>query len=245
MSDRRRVAVLLARAAIAATPVEDMRALAATLAGETGLETSFAFLEQGVPSLRERLAELRGQGVSEVLLLPLLMPVEPNFQTSIERALARWREGDPGRAMTIRLGPSPARMAAWPALLAAMAHAAAAAPDLLATARPIGDGSVVSPPSRRILVCLGGPCADAGAAMLWGHLRNRKPPGAVTSAKTSCLGPCSLAPVVQVYPEATIYGGVDENGIERILERHGQAGAVIDELAYPPQQGKQRLRRPR
>jgi hypothetical protein len=198
------VALLVARAAIAAAPIEEMRAMARALAEATGMETSFAFVEQGVPSLRARLTELRANGAGEVLLLPLLIPMEQNVQASIERALARWRVSDPGARLVIRLGPPPARMNAWPDLLAAMAQAASVAPDLMASARETGDGSVVGPPARGVLVCLGGPCADAGAAMLWGHLRNEQTrrglrrPGAVTSVKTSCLGPCGLAPVVQV-----------------------------------------------
>ncbi len=62
------------------------------------------------------------------------------------------------------------------------------------------------------------------------------------SARTSCLGPCNLAPVVQVFPEGTWYGGVDEAGIDRIIESHLQRGEVVAELAYPQIPGKQVLR---
>ena len=102
---------------------------------------------------------------------------------------------------------------------------------------------------RRALVCMGAPCRAAGAAVVWGHLRNeqnrlalRTVGEGMMSAKSSCLGPCSLAPVVQMWPEGTIYGGVDEGGIDRIVDRHVLKGEVVEALAYAPTGAKQRLR---
>ena len=70
--------------------------------------------------------------------------------------------------------------------------------------------TIVPSPQRRVLVCQGGPCNDAGAAQFWNRLRQeekrvdlRKAGGASMSARTSCLGPCRLGPVVQVFPEGT------------------------------------------
>ena len=90
----------------------------------------------------------------------------------------------------------------------------------------------------------------AGAAVVWGHLRNeqkrlslRNAGDGTMSAKTSCLGPCSLAPVLQVWPEGTLYGGVDEEGTDRIIRHHLLAGEVVEDLAYRPTGAKQRLRR--
>ena len=62
------------------------------------------------------------------------------------------------------------------------------------------------------------------------------------SARTSCLGPCNLGPVVQVFPEGTWYGGVDEAGVDRIIESHLLGGEVVADLAYAPLPGKQQLR---
>ena len=64
----------------------------------------------------------------------------------------------------------------------------------------------------------------------------------MVSAKASCLGPCSLAPVVQVYPEGVYYGGVDEAGIDRIIAEHILGNEIVADLAYAPTPGKQRLR---
>ncbi len=75
------------------------------------------------------------------------------------------------------------------------------------TTPPALEGSVVPAQRRRVLVCQGGPCIRAGAEMIWGHLRNeqkrlslRTAGDGTMSAKTSCLGPCSLAPVLEVWP---------------------------------------------
>jgi (2Fe-2S) ferredoxin len=63
------------------------------------------------------------------------------------------------------------------------------------------------------------------------------------SCKTTCLGPCALAPVVQVWPDGTVYGGVDEAGVDRIIAEHLGEGRVVADLAYAPTGKKQTLRR--
>ena len=62
------------------------------------------------------------------------------------------------------------------------------------------------------------------------------------TAKTSCLGPCGLAPVLQVWPEGTMYGGVDEGAVDRIIDNHLLGGGIVEALAYAPTGAKQRLR---
>jgi predicted RND superfamily exporter protein/(2Fe-2S) ferredoxin len=94
---------------------------------------------------------------------------------------------------------------------------------------------------RRLLVCRSGPCNAAGAAALWKHLSDeherldltRSAPH-LSFARTSCLGPCKLAPVLQVYPEGTYYCAVDPLVLDRVLDEHLLGGQVIDELAYQP-----------
>jgi (2Fe-2S) ferredoxin len=62
------------------------------------------------------------------------------------------------------------------------------------------------------------------------------------SAKSTCLGPCNLAPVLQVFPEGTYYGGVTEAAVDRIVTEHLLGGAVVDDFAYHPTGRKQVLR---
>ena len=111
------------------------------------------------------------------------------------------------------------------------------------------EGSIIPPQQRRVLVCQGGPCNDAGATVVWAHLRNeqkrlnmRTTGVGIMTCKTTCLGPCSLGPVLQVFPEGTYCGGVDEAGIDRIIESHLLDGCVVEALAYAPLPGRQSLR---
>jgi len=98
-------------------------------------------------------------------------------------------------------------------------------------------------------VCEGGACNSAGADAIWGHLRNQQErrklrvtgDGTMT-AKSSCLGPCNLAPVLQVFPEGTYYGGITEHAVDRIITEHLLAGHVVEDFAYHPTGRKQRLR---
>ncbi|CAN7626615.1 hypothetical protein LJR007_001197 [Aminobacter sp. LjRoot7] len=62
------------------------------------------------------------------------------------------------------------------------------------------------------------------------------------TAKSTCLGPCNLAPVLQVFPEGTYYGGVTEAAVDRIVTEHLLGGAVVDDFAYQPTGRKQVLR---
>ncbi len=101
----------------------------------------------------------------------------------------------------------------------------------------------------RVLVCDGAPCANAGTAAIWSHLRSeqkrlglRTAGDGMLSTRTSCLGPCNLAPVLQVWPDGIYYGGVDEAAIDRIIGDHLLGGTVVDDLAYQPSRGKQTLR---
>lgn len=123
-----------------------------------------------------------------------------------------------------------------------------AAPAVEAPVASATAGSVIPPQKRRVLVCQGGSCNHAGAGSIWGHLRSeqkrldlRDAGYGMMSARTSCSGPCNLAPVVQVFPEGIWYGGVDEAGIDRIIDAHLLRGE-IREIAYEPLLTKQALR---
>lgn len=247
----RRAAVLLAKAAITGAASGEMQALAQRLAASGVAQTTcHAFSEQGTPALRDVLSALADSGHDEVLLLPLLLPMEPGFRLWIARTVERWRAAEPRKSWpAVRMAPAPADAAAIDGLLGELMEAARSAPVLADAPKPVPQGSVVPAQRRRVLVCQGGPCNDAGAAVIWGHLRNeqkrlelRTRGEGVMSCKSSCLGPCTLAPVLQVFPEGTYYGGVDEAGIDRIVAGHLQGGAVVEALAYLPLPARQRLR---
>lgn len=244
--------VLVARSAIAAAPRAEMERLAAHAAGLPGIAfATFAFTEQGQPSLRTVVQDLRRRGFDEIRLVPLLLPMEPSFRAWMARTLTRWQSDGDGPWPVIRIGPGPDASGATAHLVADLIASAADMPALDCPVTSGVTGSVVPASGRRILVCQGGPCNEAGAAVIWGHLRNeqerlglRTAGQGTMSARTSCLGPCALAPVVQVWPEGTVYGGIDEVGIDRIIEGHLLGDVPVDGLAYSATGRKQMLRAP-
>lgn len=241
--------LLLARSAITAPPLKEMERLRAALAMRPGVhEAGFAFSEQGSPSLRHAIDKLVAAGCDRLVILPMLIPAEPNFQAWLTRTLTRWRFRDerPWPAIEIAaLLPDEASLASL--LDAALAAERSELP--LSSAKATPEGSLVPAQKRRVLVCMGGPCNVAGAEVIWGHFRNeqdrlglRTAGEGCMSAKTSCLGPCNLAPVVQVWPEGTYYGGVDEAAVDRIIADHVLRGEPATDHAYESTGRKQFLR---
>jgi (2Fe-2S) ferredoxin len=247
-----RVAVLLAaRSAVAATPLVEMQAIADKAAAFPGVaRVAFGFTELGAPTLRDALLTLIAEAPQEILLLPLLVPMEPSFKNWVTRAVARWRTEQGRDWPPIRLAPPPLAIASFDAVVTGLVSAALAAEPMATPAKQIAEATLVPAQQRRVLVCLGGPCNNAGATAIWNHWRReqdrrrlRSSGGGVASCKTSCLGPCELGPVVQIFPEGTYYGGVDEAGVERIIAEHIQHGRVVADLAYAATGKKQSLRR--
>ncbi|MDH7800805.1 MULTISPECIES: (2Fe-2S) ferredoxin domain-containing protein [unclassified Rhizobium] len=241
--------LLVAKSAFAAAPHQDMRRLAALTGQLRGAKiVRFAFTEQGTPSLREALFELIEEDVGDVLLVPLMLPLEPSFHNWLIKTLKRWRAADSRPWPSLSIAANPTSSALMVRLLEDLAETAQAL-DLSSSVRPAGEGSLVPAQKRRVLVCQGGPCNSAGADVIWGHLRNQQErqklrvtgDGTMT-AKSTCLGPCNLAPVMQVFPEGTYYGGVTEEAVDRIVAEHLLGGCVVDDFAYHPTGRKQRLR---
>lgn len=212
---------------------------------------SSCYSEQGNPSLREALLALRGMAVSAILIVPLHIPVEPGFRSRLMRSVKRWQAERPESWPPIRIASDLSRNPHFAALLAGQLAAAAGQPVVAPDERAAREASLVPSQKRRVLVCEGLSCSSAGADAIWGHLRNvqerrglRQAGDGTMTAKATCLGPCALAPVLQVFPEGTYYGGVTEAAIDRIAEEHLLAGRVVEDFAYHPTGRKQRLRQP-
>lgn len=242
--------VLVARSAIAAAPRAEMEALAEQAASLPGIaHAAYAFTEQGSPSLRDVVAAVREEPFAEIRIVPLLLPMEPSFRAWLGRTLARWQTEWNREGPAIRIGPGPVASDCSRDLIADLILQAGREPIFDPASHPATTGSIVAAARRRVLICQGGPCNEAGASAIWGHLRNEqerlglRTAGAGTmSAATSCLGPCSLAPVVQVWPEGTVYGGIDEAGIDQIVREHLLRDTPVEALAYAADGRKQALR---
>ena len=245
MSEPVRV-LLLARSATAAQPVREMERWASAMAALPGVSgASLAFSEEGPLSLRDGLRALVDQSDQPIVVVPMVLPSEPSFENWLRRTIRRWQAADARPWPEVRIAAFPGmQQQMQDVLTACLASDAPIEPG-----KPAGEGSIVPAQKRRVLVCMGGPCNAAGAAPIWGHLRNeqkrlslRTAGDGMMSAKTSCLGPCSLAPVLQVWPEGTLYGGVDEAGVDAIVQEHLLGGRIVEALAYHPTGAKQKLR---
>lgn len=249
-SQPKRAVVLVAKSAFAAAPYWQMQRLADLAAALPGVDHArYGFTEQGTPSLREALVALRHAEFTDILLLPLMLPIEPSFTAWLTRSLRRWQAEDAAPWPNVRIAQGLAESPILPALMAELVAGADAAAPFPPLEKLVPEGSLVPAQKRRVLVCQGGPCNAAGADLIWGHLRNQQDrhklrvtgDGTMT-AKSTCLGPCNLAPVMQVFPEGTYYGGVTEAAIDRIVTEHLLGGAVVDDFAYQPTGRKQVLR---
>ncbi len=243
-----RTVLLLARSAIAAPPLREMQRLRDVAAALPGVAAaSFAFSEQGSPSLRHAIDEHVAAGCERLTIVPLMLPPEASFQAWLTRTLLRWRghDGRPWPEVSLaRLLPDEA--AAGSLLEASLAGEPIVLPE---QGKSTPEGSIVPAHRRRVLICMGGPCNVAGAEVIWRHFRNeqdrlslRTAGDGCMSARTSCLGPCNLAPVMQVWPEGTYYGGVDEVAVDRIIAEHILGDEPVADLAYEPTGKKQFLR---
>lgn len=241
--------LLVAKSAFAAAPHAEMRRIADRVAALPGVTAAIScFSEQGQPSLRDALLQLRDGRFETVRIVPLVLPLEPSFFNWLNRSVKRWQAEFPGAWPTIRIARDMAQASIFQPLVEELVNDAGAETPVTAgsTRR---EGSMVPAQKHRVLVCQGGACNAAGADAIWNHLRNvqerrklRVTGEGTMTAKSTCLGPCGLAPVVQVCPDGTYYGGVTEAAIEAIVERHLLGGHVVEEFAYAPTGRKQWLR---
>ncbi|MFC4256831.1 CbiX/SirB N-terminal domain-containing protein [Croceibacterium xixiisoli] len=202
-----------------------MEALAALLAMRGGLASvRIAFSEQGKPALREELLRTIDEGATSIVILPVMLPVEPSHHAWLMKAISRWEREDGRIWPDIRIAPLLSELPAMAALLGSALDRAMGDAPMGRVAEKPREGSIVPAQQRRVLVCHGGPCTAAGAALV-------------------CLGPCNLAPVVQVCPENTYYGGVDEAAVDAIIRDHILQGMVARDYAYPADGRKQVLRK--
>jgi len=241
--------VLLAKSGIAAPPRAELAALADLTAARTGIATHHAFSEQGEPGFKQVLLDLVDKGIETIAIVPVLVPMEPNFFTWVNRVTRRWQRESGREWPEIRVGRGPlAERSDLGDLVVALAEEALEGEAVIYNPDEKPEGSVVPAQSRRVLICHGAPCHNAGAAVIWGHFRNEaqrldlRNSADLMSAKTSCLGPCALAPVMQVFPSGTYYGGLDEAAVDRVIAEDLLGGEVVEEHAYPATGKKQRLR---
>ena len=94
-------------------------------------------------------------------------------------------------------------------------------------------------PEKHVFVCASfrfsgepqGVCHKKGAGNLLSYLENEladRGMGDVSVSSTGCLKVCDRGPVLVVYPDNLWYGGVDEQGVDAILDAI-EDGSTADE----------------
>ncbi|HMO28928.1 (2Fe-2S) ferredoxin domain-containing protein [Enterovirga sp.] len=132
-------------------------------------------------------------------------------------------------AIAARLGP---RLGEAALDLAQAAAACLAGPSSDVTETPPSLGkpgwSKIPEHGRQLFFCVGARCLHRSAEPLWQHLRARMKehrslaagPHRVMCARTSCLYPCNLGPLMTVHPEGVWYGALDRAALDRIVDEH-------------------------
>ena len=62
----------------------------------------------------------------------------------------------------------------------------------------------------------------------WGLEDPGRPGGIVLRTKADCLRICAEGPILLIWPEGIVYGGVSAERIERILREHVTGGTPIE-----------------
>ena len=100
-------------------------------------------------------------------------------------------------------------------------------------------------PEKHIFICLNsrppghpkGSCTLTGAQALLTEfaeqLEARDLKGRFRLTRTGCLGPCELGPIVLVYPEGVMYGGVTAGDVSDIIDEHLLSDRSVERLRVP------------
>ena len=91
---------------------------------------------------------------------------------------------------------------------------------------------------RRVFVCIGPSCSDQKSRGIL--IEVKKQIERLDLAKSvqvytaTCLSHCTRAPVVQVYPEGTIYCDILPRDVRTIVSEHLAKGKVVDHITFDP-----------
>jgi len=89
---------------------------------------------------------------------------------------------------------------------------------------------------NHVLVCGGGGCQSSGCKEISRQLRDELIKlgigDEINVVITGCMGPCSLGPVMIVYPEGIFYCGLKPESVSRIAREHLYEGNPVKEFFY-------------
>lgn len=87
---------------------------------------------------------------------------------------------------------------------------------------------------NHVLVCGGGGCISSGCEEIKNALQEELVRWGIDKEiqvlVTGCMGPCSLGPMIIVYPEGTFYKKLTVDDVKEIVEQHLYLGNVVEKL---------------
>jgi NADH-quinone oxidoreductase subunit F len=89
---------------------------------------------------------------------------------------------------------------------------------------------------NHVLVCGGGGCQSSGCQTirerLMDSIKERGLEAEIKVVVTGCMGPCSLGPMMIVYPEAILYCRLQPENVDVIVEKHLYQGIPVEDYFY-------------
>src|SRR5690606_13856831 len=89
---------------------------------------------------------------------------------------------------------------------------------------------------NHVLVCGGGGCQSSGCKDIQQKLINNiKAKGLEDEIKvvaTGCMGPCSLGPMMIIYPEGVLYCKLKPEDVDIVVEKHLYEGTYVERFFY-------------
>ena len=206
-----------------------------------------AFVDTGTPHLPSVLEALLDDGARRIVVAPVFVPVDRSLREWLPKVLRRWMKKRHVDHAEIVLAPA---LGDHPALGDAVTRLlihAEGGTDVRADApeRDRANPWNEIPPHRYpVLVCEGPRCATLGSHELFDRLRERmverglSGPDAdldrrVLSARTSCLYPCNLGPMMVVHPDNSWYGALNERAVDQIVDQHLLHGEPVEAHLRP------------
>jgi (2Fe-2S) ferredoxin len=201
-----------------------------------GRRVALAFADLTGPSLPDVLDGLAEEGCRAATVVACMVPADPTLSTWLAGALSRW-SADRGHPLAVRLAP-PIEAALD---LAAAVEEVLTRPSAAALETPPSLGkpgwSKIPEHGRQLFFCTGARCLHRAAEPLWQHLRARMKanralgagPRRVMCARSSCLYPCNLGPLMTVHPDGVWYGRLDRAALDRVVEEHLLGGVPVAE----------------
>ena len=245
--------VILGRGNLYNSAAEDEVArLAARLRDVSGYQiVEPAFVEHGSPGLPQALEQCRSQGMKRTVVVPAFLPIEPSMHSWVIKIARRWQSRS-GTSMEVAVAGSLTDLPDILNILQELAREAEESNSWLprhnsADGNP-PEWSVIPRHGHHVIFCTGPRCTALGSGALFYYLREsvaarglETGPNSVLAARSGCLYPCNLGPVMVAYPEGLWYCGLDRQAIDQIIDRHFKGGRIASDFVHRPADGRQRL----